>query len=114
MSINERPALSPEMLLFEIAAMCSRHGVPVHTNNPGAARHLAAQLMRALGIVPDEPAAIAPPPPRPPAPVSRSVSFDVNVPTSHLPVVDTRRPGRGTHRVQRPLSIIPGVPDGIG
>jgi hypothetical protein len=51
--------LSPEMLLFEIAAICSRHGVPVQTANPSASVHYAEQLMRSLGITPGEPAAIA-------------------------------------------------------
>jgi hypothetical protein len=62
--VSTRPTLSPEMLLFEIAAICSRHGVPVSTNNPGAAVHHATQLMRTLGLtVPiDEPLAIEAPP----------------------------------------------------
>ena len=51
--------LSPEMMLFEIAAICSRHGVPVQTANPSASVHYAEQLMRSLGIVPGEPTAIA-------------------------------------------------------
>src|SRR5678809_388116 len=57
-----RPTLSPEMLLFEVAAMCSRHGLAVSTENPGAALHHAQGLMRALGLtLPTEQLAIEAP-----------------------------------------------------
>ena len=57
MSINERPALSPEMLLFEVAGLLSRAGIAVDTSNPGAARHYAERLLGVL--VTPAPAAIA-------------------------------------------------------
>lgn len=52
-----RPTLSPEMLLFEVAAICSRHGIPVSTHNPAAALTHAARLLQALGLA-EAPAAI--------------------------------------------------------
>jgi len=55
------------MLLFEVAAMCSRHGIPVDTSNPSAARHAAGLLLRSLGLTVAAPApeAIAGHPVRP-------------------------------------------------
>lgn len=102
MSVNERAALSPDMLLFEIAALCSRHGVAVSSANPGAAHHYAERLMHALGLIDDTPAAaIAPPAPgtdvTAPLPVVRDVNGD--------PWRDRVR--RGSHRVMRPLSSVP-------
>jgi len=51
-----RPTLSPEMLLFEVAAICSRHGIPVSTHNPAAALTHAARLLQALGLAEAPPA----------------------------------------------------------
>jgi hypothetical protein len=48
--MTTRPTLSPEMLLFEVAAMCSRHGVAVSSANPSAALYHAGHLLQALGI----------------------------------------------------------------
>jgi len=109
-----RPTLSPEMLLFEIAAMCSRHGVPVSTDNPGAAVHHATQLMRTLGLaVPlAEPLAIeAPPEPA----TSTAVLPVMPADEPHLPpstfMLPPRRPldgntfDRGRHRPGAPRSL---------
>jgi hypothetical protein len=119
-----RPTLSPEMLLFEIAAMCSRHGVPVSTDNPGAAVHHATQLMRTLGLtVPiDEPLAIEAPPAEPlvstavlprvedlPATGDPHPGWNLSVPP--LPTLPARRPldghtfTRGQHRPGAPRSL---------
>lgn len=104
---NERAALSPEMLLFEVAAMCSRHGLAVSSANPGAARHYAEQLMRALGLVSDAPAgAIASPAPdaTAPIPVIRDGRFVDVRPDPRLG--QTIGHGRGAHRVSRPLAAV--------
>lgn len=54
---TRNPQLGPEMLLFEVAAVCSRHGLPVQTNNPSAALYHAAGMLQALGLA-DPPEAI--------------------------------------------------------
>jgi hypothetical protein len=106
MPINERAALSPDALLFEIAALCSRHGIAVSSANHGAARHYAERLMHALGLIDESPAAAI----APPAPSAAD--------TAHLPIVrdgafvgdETAwrdRVRRGAHRVSRPLSAVP-------
>lgn len=79
---HNRPGLSPEMLLFEIAALCSRHGLAVSSANPSASRHYAEQLLRSLAITTVQPPAIT----AHPAPV-------INEPTTELPTIDNR-----THR----------------
>lgn len=96
MSTNERAALSPDALLFEIAALCSRHGIPVSSANPGAARHYAERLMHALGLIDESPAAS----------IATSPAFDA--PTSRLPTVARR----GAHHLSRPFVFIPGGSDG--
>ena len=48
--MSARPTLSAEMLLFEIAAICSRHGIPVRCDNPVAALYHAGHLLQALGV----------------------------------------------------------------
>lgn len=115
MSINERAALSPEMLLFEIAAMCSRHGLAIPANaNPAAARHYAERLMHALGLVDDAPAGVLTSTPAPdvttPLPIIRDGAFAPEPPERPWPL--PLRGPRGAHRVSRPLSSVPGVPDG--
>jgi len=88
---HNRPTLSPEMLLFEIAAMCSRAGLAVSSANPAASRHYAEQLLRSLGLTVTTPAL-------PAAPV---VSV-VDEPTTTLPVVPTPwRPPMFRDRTQR-------------
>lgn len=97
--MSDQPALSPAMLLFEVAAMCSRHGLAVSTDHPTAALDAAARLLRALGLAPHEPVAIAPAPPR----------TQPDAPTASLPVVPAfgHRVGRGVHRMVRPFSVVP-------
>lgn len=101
---NQRPTLSPEMLLFEVAAMCSRHGLPVDTRNPSAARHYAEQLLRALGLTPDTapPAAIEPATPQP-LPV-RSVfgGLDATAPLPRIP----RAPEPARHHLRPQLGVV--------
>lgn len=52
--------LTPEMLLFEVACLLSRHGIPASSDNPTHAVHAATLLLRSLGVPVDapEPAAI--------------------------------------------------------
>ena len=50
MSIVGRPTLSPAMLLWEVTAIASRHGLPVDTSNPSACLHYAERLMQSLGL----------------------------------------------------------------
>lgn len=109
MSINERAALSPEMLLFEVAAMCSRHGLAIPaTVNPGAARHYAERLLHALGLVDGSPAAIAPAAPdvTAPIPVIRDGAFVAPEPPERPWPLPLRGP-RGAHRMSRPLAAVP-------
>lgn len=66
MSIVNRPTLSPAMMLWEVTAIASRHGLAVSTDNPSACLHYAEQLMRSMGLaVTAEPPAALPagPPP---------------------------------------------------
>lgn len=107
MTDNHQPraALSPEMLLFEVAAMCSRHGLAVSTDHPTAALDAAARLLRALGLAPHEPAALPPAPPVRPPTVDGSPWRPHHIgdpPTALLPVV---RPA--AHRVSRPFVVVP-------
>jgi hypothetical protein len=108
-----RPTLSPEMLLWEVTAMCSRHGLPVSTDNPGAALHHAEGLMRALGLtLPTEQLAIEAP--HEPA-TSTAVLPLVPADEPHLPpstfMLPPRRPldghsfDRGRHRPGAPRSL---------
>lgn len=101
-----RHTLSPEMLLFEIAAMCSRHGLSVSSANPGAAVHHAARLLQALGLA-DPPAAIAAAPAPPPAqttplPVVRAPSVNVVLPRG------SGDPPSRVHPLDRPTSFAHG------
>lgn len=114
MNPDERAALSPEMLLFEVAAMCSRHGIAVPaTVNPGAARHYASQLLRALGLVSDAPAG-ALPAALPPARWSDATTAlplirepaPGSAPIDPRPLRERIMPARGAHRVSRPLSAV--------
>lgn len=68
------PSLTPEMLLFEVAAMCSRHGIPVSTANPGAAVEHATRLLQTLGVMTAEPAAIEAAPPVTPDEIADAIS----------------------------------------
>jgi hypothetical protein len=126
-AVTGRPTLSPEMLLFEIAAMCSRHGVPVSTDNPGAAVHHATQLMRTLGLtVPiGEPLAIEAPPepeqlattsvlpvvPDEPAAGDPAPGWNLRLPSTLAAPLPPRRPldgntfDRGRHRPGAPRSL---------
>lgn len=127
MGTNARAALSPEMLLFEIAAMCSRHGLPVPPlANPAAAVAAAERLMHMLGLVSHEPIALpaapapdlnipiklprqpdGPPPIRwMPAPSGTDVTMSLPL----VPAPGTPRPlfgSRGAHRASRPLAAVP-------
>lgn len=90
------PTLSAEMLLFEVAAICSRHGIPVDTSHPSAALSAATSLLRALGLTPAEPA-------RPPAITAAPDT------TAVLAPVRPAAPPRfrmGQHRVIPPLAVV--------
>ncbi len=92
MSGHAPPALSPEMLLFEVAAMCSRHALPVSTSNPQAALYHATGLLRALGLAEPPPAIEAAAPEPPPGPPTAVIPrLDLSIPRGP----DNGRPPRG-------------------
>ena len=51
--------LTPEMLLFEVACLLSRHGIPASSDNPTHAVHAATLLLRSLGVPVDAPEQVA-------------------------------------------------------
>lgn len=103
------PTLTPEMLLFEVAAMCSRHGIPVSTSNPGAAVEHATRLLQTLGVMPHEPVAIEA---TPTAEIARVPAEAWTLPAVELPHVPAPTRGvdgfsfrRGQHRPGAPRSL---------
>jgi len=92
-----RPTLSPEMLLVEVAALCSRHGLAVSTATPSAALHHAARLLQALGLtVPAEP---------PPAIAAAPMDSTTVLPRMAVPQDRPVSFTRGSHRPGAPRSL---------
>lgn len=114
--MSTRPTLSPEMLLFEVAAICSRHGIPVTSDNPGALVEHATRLLQTLGVMPHDPPAIEAAPAVTPDEIADALQHSVRplIPAMPTPSPLARRPvdgftfdrGRapvpgGSHRVLR-------------
>lgn len=117
-------ALTAEMLLFEVACLCSRHGIAIPaTGNPSAARYHAEGMLQALGIIEPPPAITAAPvaelPQREPADVTawdndpnrptilppRSIPTPTRSPLARFATGSAAVPGpSGQHR---PLRIAP-------
>lgn len=91
------PTLSAEMLLWEVTAVCSRHGIPVDTSHPSAALAAATSLLRALGLTPAEPY-------RPPAITAAPDTTAVLAPVR--PAAPPTRFRMGQHRVPANLSVV--------
>lgn len=113
----DRPTLSPAMMLFEIAAICSRHGIPVSTDNPSAALYHVERTMRALGLVvpadPPEAIAATPATPEPTTAVMPVVPADEprtgwNLGLPPRRPIDGATFTRGQHRpgAQRSLQVV--------
>ena len=107
MSIVGRPTLSPAMLLWEVTAIASRHGLPVSTDNPSACLHHAELLMRALGLAvsTDPPAELLAVPATSTAVLPRVPADEPHLPAGVLSMpLPPRRPidghtfARGQHR----------------
>lgn len=93
--------LTPEMLLFEVACLCSRHGIAVPaTVNPGAARYHAEGLLQALGIIEPPPAITAASAPVAELPRREPRNMTSGIPTITPSPLAPLRAG-GQHRVLR-------------
>jgi len=104
--------LTPEMLLFEVACLLSRHGIPASSDNPTHAVHAATLLLRSLGVPVDapEPAAITATATMPAVRDEPAATGDPrpgwNLPRLDVPAVPPTRFARGAasieqHRVLR-------------
>lgn len=101
---DHSPVLSAEMLLFEVACLCSRHGIAVTARNPAAARYHAEGMLQALGLA--EPPAALPAGPAPTTPAATNPIPTIEAsPLARIPRPPTFTPGAarvgGAHRSLR-------------
>jgi hypothetical protein len=121
--------ISPELVVMEVIAACSRRNVPVTLSNESACLHIAAQLLRALGLTPAESAPLAlaatPEPPERarewpavmptpgPSPLLRIIPTMVereSQQTAPMPRVEDLSPARAPHRFRRGVAHLGGEP----